>query len=85
MKPRNYVAKVQQSGAGKHSSAHAAKLKEREKKALLHELEAIEHNELHSHFFGIPNEPVRQIRNRLDPQLKAHEIREIDNDKDDEK
>ena len=82
MKPRNYVARAQQSGAGKHNSQHAARLKEQAKKALLHEVEALEQNNLHSHFFGVPNEPVREVRNRLDPQLRAHEIREIYNDKD---
>jgi hypothetical protein len=81
MKPRNYVASAQQSGAGRHSG-HAARLKEQAKRALLHEVEALEHNELHSNFFGVPNEPVREVRNRLDPQLRAHEIREIYNDKD---
>ena len=81
MKPRNYVARAQQSGAGRHSG-HAARLKEQAKRALLHEVEALEHNELHSNFFGVPNEPVREVRNRLDPQLRAHEISEIYNDKD---
>ena len=82
MKPRNYVASAQQSGAGRHNNGHAARLKEQAKRALLHEVEALEHNELHSNFFGVANEPLREIRNRLDPQLKAHEIREINNDKD---
>jgi hypothetical protein len=82
MKPRNYVARAQQSGAGKHNSQHAARLKEQAKRALLHEVEALEQNNLHSHFFGVANEPIREIRNRLDPQLTAHEIREINNDKD---
>ena len=80
MKPRNYVARAQQSGAGRHNSQHAARLKEQAKRALLHEVEALEHNDLHSHFFGVANEPVREIRKRLDPKLNAHEIREIDND-----
>jgi hypothetical protein len=57
-------------------------VREQAKKALLHEVEALEQNELHSNFFGVPNEPVREVRNRLDPQLRAHEIREIYNDKD---
>ena len=82
MKPRNYVARAQQSGAGRHNSGHAARLKEQAKRALLYEVEALEHNELHSNFFGVRNEPVREVRNRLDPQLRAHEIREIYNDKD---
>ncbi len=82
MKPRNYVARTQQSGAGRHNSGHAARLKEQAKRALLHEVEALKLNELHSTFYGMQNEPVREIRKRLDPQLTAHEIREIDNDKD---
>jgi hypothetical protein len=82
MKPRNYVASAQQSGAGRHNSGHAARLKEQAKRALLHEVEALEHNEIHSHFWGVRNVPVREIRDRLDPQLRAHEIREIYNDKD---
>jgi hypothetical protein len=81
MKPRNYVARAQQSGAGRHSG-HAARLKEQAKRALLHEVEALKLNELHSTFHGMPNEPVREIRKRLDPKLNAHEIREINNDKD---
>jgi len=80
MKPRNYVARTQQSGAGRHNSQHAARLKEQAKRALLHEVEALEHNDLHSHFFGVPNEPVREIRKHLDPQLMSHEIREIDHE-----
>jgi hypothetical protein len=80
MKPRNYVARTQQSGAGRHNSQHAARLKEQAKRALLHEVEALEHNDLHSHFFGVPNEPVREIRKRLDPKLMSHEIREIDHE-----
>jgi hypothetical protein len=82
MKPRNYVARAQQSGAGRHNSGHAARLKEQAKRALLHEVEALEHNEIHSHFWGVRNVPVREVRDRLDPQLRAHEIREINNDKD---
>jgi hypothetical protein len=42
--------------------------------------EAMEQNELHSKFFGVPNTPLREIRNRLDPALRAHEIREITKD-----
>ena len=82
MKPRNYVARAQQSGAGRHNSQHAARVREQAKRALLHEVEALEQNELHSNFWGVPNEPVREIRKRLDPQLNAHEIREIYNEKD---
>jgi len=82
MKPRNYVARAMQSGAGRHNSQHAARLKEQAKRALLHEVEALEQNELHANFWGVRNAPVREIRDRLDPQLRAHEIREINNDKD---
>ena len=82
MKPRNYVARAQQSGAGRHNSGHAARVREQAKRALLHEVEALEQNELHSNFWGVCNEPIREIRKRLDPKLTAHEIREINNDKD---
>lgn len=82
MKPRNYVARAQQSGAGRHNSQHALRLREQAKRALVHEVEALEQNELHSNFWGVRNEPVREIRKRLDPQLNAHEIREIYNEKD---
>ena len=82
MKPRNYVARATQSGAGKHNSQRAARVREQAKRALVHEVEAIEQNELHSNFWGVCNEPIREIRKRLDPQLTAHEIREINNDKD---
>ena len=82
MKPRNYVARAQQSGAGRHNSQHAARVRVQAKRALVHEVEAIEQNELHSNFWGVCNEPIREIRKRLDPQLTAHEIREINNDKD---
>jgi hypothetical protein len=82
MKPRNYVARAQQSGAGRHNSGHAARVREQAKRALVHEVEALEQNELHSNFWGVRNVPVREIRDRLDPQLRAHEIREINNDKD---
>jgi hypothetical protein len=80
MKPRNYVASAQQSGAGRHNSGHAARVREQAKRALLHEVEALEQNELHSNFWGVRNVPVREIRNCLDPKLRAHEIREIDKD-----
>ena len=76
MKPRNYVARTQQSGAGKHS-AHAARKKAEAKRAIGNELAASEHNELHSAFFGVPNVPLREIRERIDPILQMREIREI--------
>jgi len=76
MKPRNYVARAQQSGAGKHSG-HAARKKAEAKRATIHEVAASAHNELHSTFFGVPNVPLREIRDRLDPVLQMREIREI--------
>jgi hypothetical protein len=76
MKPRNYVARTQQSGAGKHSG-HAARKKAEAKRAIGNELAASEHNELHSKFFGVPNVPVREVRDRIDPILQMREIREI--------
>jgi hypothetical protein len=76
MKPRNYVARTQQSGAGKHS-AHAARKKAEARRAIGNELAALQQNELHSTFFGVPNVPLREIRNRLDPVLQMHAIREI--------
>ena len=76
MKPRNYVARAQQSGAGKHSG-HAARKKAEAKRATLHEVAATAHNELHSTFFGVANVPVREVRARLDPVLQMHAVREI--------
>ena len=72
MKPRNYVARAQQSGGGRHVNKLINEKRERK----LQE-EAMEQNELHSKFFGVPNTPLREVRNRLDPALRAHEIREI--------
>ena len=76
MKPRNYVARAQQSGAGKHNG-HANRKKAEAKRAIGNELAASEHNELHSKFFGVPNVPLREVRDRLDPVLQMREIREI--------
>jgi hypothetical protein len=76
MKPRNYVARTQQSGAGKHNG-HANRKKAEAKRATLHEVAATAHNELHSAFFGVPNVPLREVRDRLDPVLQMREIREI--------
>jgi hypothetical protein len=78
MKPRNYVARAQQSGAGKHNG-HANRKKAEAKRATLHEVAATAHNELHSAFFGVPNVPLREVRDRLDPVLQMREIREITN------
>jgi hypothetical protein len=72
MKPRNYVARAQQSGAGRHTNKLL-----NEKKARKVQDEALEQNELHSKFFGVPNTPVREIRDRLDPVLQMHAVREI--------
>lgn len=79
MKPRNYVARAQQSGAGKHTpkNGHAARKKAEAKRAIAHEVAATAHNELHAHFFAVPNIPLREIRERLDITLTAHAIRKI--------
>ena len=77
LKPRNHVARAQQSGAGKHKSGHANRKRAEAKRATLHEIAASAHNELHAHFFGVPNTPLREIRNRLDPVLQMHKIQEI--------
>lgn len=78
LKPRNFVARAQQSGAGKHNG-HANRKKAEAKRATLHEVAATAHNELHSAFFGVPNVPLREVRDRLDPVLQMREIREITN------
>lgn len=78
LKPRNYVARAQQSGAGKHNG-HANRKRAEAKRATLHEIAASAHNELHSAFFGVPNVPLREVRDRLDPVLQMREIREITN------
>ena len=83
MKPRNYVARAQQSGAGKHRlSNHANRKRAEERRINIHEVEALQHNELHAQFFGLDNVPVREIQRKIDPLLRTHEIREIYNDKD---
>lgn len=76
LKPRNHVARAQQSGAGKHNG-HANRKRAEEKRAGMHEAEAAKHNELHSLFFGVPNVPVREVRQKIDPVLQMHAIREI--------
>ena len=73
LKPRNYVARAQQSGAGRHGARK--QLEERKMRA--YEAEALRNNELHSQFFGMPNTPLREIRDRLDPVLQMHAVREI--------
>jgi len=57
--------------------AHAARRKAEASRAGAYEVAARENNEVHSKFFGVPNVPVREIRARLDPVLRMHEIREI--------
>jgi len=56
---------------------HARRRLLNERRVQQQQVEAIVNNELHSKFFGVPNIPTREIRNRLDPILRAHEIREI--------
>lgn len=58
-------------------NGHAARKKAEAKRAIVYASEATAHNELHSTFFGVPNVPVREVRNRLDPVLQMHAIREI--------
>jgi len=61
-------------------NGHAARKKAEAKRAVVYESEATTHNELHSTFFGVPNTPVREIRDRLDPVLQMHAVREITKD-----
>lgn len=72
MKPRNYVARAQQSGAGAHKRKDLETNRTRKQQN-----EALENNELHSQFFGMPNTPLREIREKLDPVLQMHAVREI--------
>ena len=58
-------------------NGHAARKKAEAKRSVAHAAAATAHNELHSTFFGVPNVPVREVRNRLDPVLQMHAIREI--------
>lgn len=58
-------------------SGHAARKKAEAKRATQYEHEALQHNQLHAQFFGVPNVPVREVRNKIDPILRAREIREI--------
>jgi len=77
MKLRNYVARAQQSGGGRHVNKLINEKRERKIQE-----EAMEQNELHSKFFGVPNTPVREIRDRLDPVLQMPKIY-IDEEDDD--
>ena len=56
---------------------HARRRLLNERRAQQQQIEAIEHNELHSAFFGVPNIPTREMRNRLDPVLQMHKVQEI--------
>jgi bacterioferritin (cytochrome b1) len=58
-------------------SGHANRKKAEEKRVNMHEAQALQHNILHAQFFGMPNIPVREIRERLDPILRAQHVREI--------
>ena len=58
-------------------NGHAARKKAEAKRSVAHAAAATKHNELHAQFFGVPNIPVREIRNRLDPVLQMHAVREI--------
>ena len=58
-------------------NGHAARKKAEAKRAIGHATAATQHNELHAQFFGVPNIPLREIRDRLDPLLTTQAIREI--------
>ncbi len=58
-------------------SGHGNRKKAEAKRVSMQEAQALQHNILHAQFFGMPNIPLREIRNRLDPILKTQAIREI--------
>lgn len=58
-------------------SGHGNRKKAEAKRVSMQEAQALQHNILHAQFFGMPNIPLREIRNRLDPVLKTQAIREI--------
>ena len=58
-------------------SGHGNRKKAEEKRVSMQEVQALEHNALHAQFFGMPNIPLREIRERLDPVLRAQHVREI--------
>ncbi len=58
-------------------SGHGNRKKAEAKRVSMQEAQALQHNILHAQFFGMPNIPLREIRNRLDPVLKTQSIREI--------
>lgn len=57
--------------------SHAKKKEAREKRARHWEAEAVNSLTAEAMFFGRSYVPIREIRDRLDPVLRAHEIREI--------
>jgi len=72
LKPRSQVIRAR--GVGTQAQRRVFVNEKREAKQ---QNEALEHNELHATFFGVPNVPVREIRARLDPVLQMHAVREI--------
>jgi hypothetical protein len=58
-------------------SGHGNRKKAEEKRVNMQEAQALQHNALHAQFFGMPNIPLREIRERLDPVLRAQHVREI--------
>jgi len=76
LKPRNYVARAQQSGAGKHNG-HANRKRAEAKRSSMYEAEALKHNELHSLFFNTPHVPVQEIRKNLDAKLTTYQLKSI--------
>lgn len=58
-------------------SGHGNRKKAEEKRVSMQEAQALQHNTLHAQFFGMPNTPLREIRERLDPVLRAQHVREI--------
>ena len=58
-------------------SGHGNRKNSEEKRVNMQEVQALKHNALHAQFFGMPNTPLREIRERLDPVLRAQHVREI--------
>lgn len=58
-------------------SGHGNRKKAEEKRVNMQEAQALQYNALHAQFFGMPNIPLREIRERLDPVLRAQHVREI--------
>lgn len=57
--------------------SHARKREIRDARARHWEAEAVNSLTVEAMLFGRKYESVRAIRDRLDPQLRAHEVREI--------